>query len=124
MPEAQSLPAWILIGPAAPNLYAVEEEAEPMAPAAPSPQGSSDLPSLTPAHELVDAGTAPSRAGLGRRLPAPATALVDVFGNGAGSSVAAAAALGPPPRRRIRFVVSRSVMEANRAGRLPGESSS
>jgi hypothetical protein len=81
MPKAQPLPAWILAGPAAPNLYAdkelepadqemdinpalaapppspgcpihglacprlvpaapIEEEAEPMAPAAPSPQGS------------------------------------------------------------------------------------
>jgi hypothetical protein len=79
----------------------VEEEAEPMAPAAPSPQGSLDLPSPTPAHELVYAGTAPSSSGLGLRLPAPAPALGDVFENGAGSSTAAA----PPPRRRIRFLI-------------------
>jgi hypothetical protein len=157
MPEEQSLPVWILTGPAAPNLYAdeeleqadqeididpalaapppppgcpihglacphlvlaapVEEEVEPMAPAAPSPQGSPDLPSSTPAHELVDAGTAPSSAGLGLRLPAPATTLGDVFGNGAGSSASAAAALAPPPRRR--FIVSRATLLANGVRRL------
>jgi hypothetical protein len=157
MPEAQSLSAWILAGPAAPNLYAneelepagqemdiapalaalpppprcpihglacprvvpaalVEEEAGPMAPATPSPQGSPDLPSMTPAHELVDAGTAPSSAGLGLRLPAPATALGDVFGNGAGSSASTAAAPAPPPRSR--FIVSRATLLANGVHRL------
>jgi hypothetical protein len=56
------------------------------------------VPSSTPAHELVDTGNAPLSAGLGRRLPAPATALEDVVGNGAGSSAAAVAAPAPPPR--------------------------
>jgi hypothetical protein len=93
----------------------VEEEAEPMAPVAPSPQGSPDLPSPTPAHELVDAGTSPSSAGLRLRLPAPAMALGDVFGNGAGSSGAASA---PPPRGRIRFIVSRATLLANDVRRL------
>lgn len=103
MPEAQPLPASILAGPAAPNLYAdeemeiddpalaapppptpcpihgwacprlvhvapIEEEAELVAPAAPSPPRSPDLPSPTPAHEPSDAGNAPSSAGLGTRL--------------------------------------------------------
>jgi hypothetical protein len=75
-----------------------------------------DLPSLTPAHELVGAGTAPSSVGLGLRLPAPATALGDVFGNGAGSSASAATAPAPPPRRR--FIVSRATLLANGVRRL------
>jgi hypothetical protein len=86
-----------------------------MAPVAPSPQGSPDLPSPTPALELVDAGNAPSSAGLGLRLPAPATALGDVFDNGAGNSDAAPAL---PTRRRIRFIVSRATLLANGVRRL------
>jgi hypothetical protein len=79
----------------------VEEAAGPVALAAASPPASPQLPSPTPANELVGARTAPSSAGFGPRLPATATALGDIFDNGAGSSTAAA----PPPRRRIRFLI-------------------
>jgi hypothetical protein len=93
------------------------EEADPVAPAAPWPPGSLDLPSPTPMHELAGAGTAPSRAGLEPHVRAPATSDGDVLDNGAGSSTTAA----PPPHRRVRIIVSRAVLESSRAGRRPGE---
>jgi hypothetical protein len=79
----------------------VEEAAGPVALAAASLPASPQLPSPTPAHELVGARTAPSSAGFGLRLPTTATAPGDIFNNGAGSSTAAA----PPPCRRIRFLI-------------------
>jgi hypothetical protein len=134
MPKARPLPTWILAGSASPNLQAdevlepegelatppppppcpvhgwacprlgpvapVEVEAETVAPVSPS------LPSPTPA-------TASSSPSLGLRLPAPAAALGDVFNNGAGSSAAAPA---PTLSHCIRFVGSRSVLEAIQAG--------
>uniref|UniRef100_A0ACD5XT30 Uncharacterized protein n=1 Tax=Avena sativa TaxID=4498 RepID=A0ACD5XT30_AVESA len=101
------------------NNSAFEEEAEHVPPAAPSPRGSPDLPSPTPAHGLLSAVAASSRTSIGHYLPAPVNSFGDVFANGAGSS----AAPSPPPSRRIRFIVSRSVLEASRASRRTEEQS-
>jgi hypothetical protein len=87
-----------------------------VAPAAPWPPGSLDLPSPTPTHESAGAGAAPSRAEREPRLHAPVTTAGDVLGNGS-------AAAAPPPPHGFRFAEPHAVLEASRAGRRPGERS-
>jgi hypothetical protein len=115
MPEAPPLPAWILAGPAASSLHTDEEmdpelaaplpplpcpvhgwayprlaehgvHVEEVAPAATSPPRGLRCPSPTPAHVLAGAGNAPSRAGVERRLHAPAISVG--FSNGHANGVA------------------------------------
>ncbi|CAM0874208.1 unnamed protein product [Alopecurus aequalis] len=97
----------------------VEEEVVPVAPmlpGAPSPPGSPDLPSPTPAHELMNADVSSSSVSLGLRLPAPNAASGDVFDNGASRS-----ATPPQSPRRGRFIVPLAVLARAGAGRRLGE---
>ncbi|CAM0907588.1 unnamed protein product [Alopecurus aequalis] len=106
---------------AQPNNQAEEEAVPvapmlPVAPVTPSPLGSPDLPSPTPAHELQNDGTASSSAGLGLRLPAPYAVRGEVFDSGASSYAAP-----PQSPRRDRFIVPLAVLARAGAGRRLGE---
>jgi hypothetical protein len=87
-----------------------EEEAEPVVPEAASP----DLLSPTPAYEPAPSSVEPATPSAGLAPMAVRDAVLD---NDAGGSATAA----QPPQRCLHFIMPRTVLQASRANRRPGE---